>query len=94
MILHGKEALYISRDLFTEDMEDLRGMEPVNDTVPEEPITKPQLVKLKFLGKDLGLSKVEAVKLLKEYGAANTHELTKKQAIELIQKLLSMKEAS
>ena len=33
-----------SSDLFTQDMEDLKGMEPVKDSVPEEAITKSQHV--------------------------------------------------
>lgn len=83
-----------SSNLFTQDMEDLKGMAAPNPTF-SEPITKPQIMKIKMLGKELNLSKENALMLLeKDYGVKNTAELSKKQATQLIQQLLAMKEAS
>lgn len=78
-----------SSELFTQDLEDLKGMEAA-----EEPITKSQLANLKNLGKELGLSRNEAVEMLREYGVSSTQELSKKQAIELIGKLVEIQKAS
>ena len=82
-----------SSDLFTQDLEDMKGMEPMKEVLAEEPITQPQLIKLKLLGKELGISRDEGLEILKKYEAARTQELTKTQAIELVGKLMAMKEA-
>lgn len=82
-----------SSDLFTQDMEDLKDMIASNPS--PDPITKPQTMKIKMLGKELNFSKEDAISLLeKDYGVTCTSELTKKQATQLIQQLLSIQEAS
>ena len=84
-----------SSNIFTQDIEDMNLPRSSSENIVQEPITKPQMMKIKMLGKELNFSKEDAISLLeKDYGVAATSELTKKQAIQLIKQLMAMQEAS
>ncbi|MEN1761736.1 hypothetical protein [Anoxynatronum sibiricum] len=85
-----------SSNLFTQDLEDLRVLSSIRSKeTKDEPITKPQILKIQRLGKALNFSKDDAQLLLKkDFGVEHTFALSKSQATQLIRHLLSMQEAS